>query len=178
MRYEVTEHQVLESCCTCGKRYRGDFPASVRAAVQYGPYVKAAAVHLSEHHMLPAQRTADVIGELCGLQLSDATVLAAVSEAKKRLEPTVAVIGKAVVAAQVAHADETGMRVAGKLHWVHVLTTELLTWMGIHPKRGKKKPLGRVRGVGVVCVICKLCKTRYLTCATSAASPTPRLSGM
>ena len=137
MRYEVTEHQVLESCCTCGKRYRGDFPASVRAAVQYGPYVKAAAVHLSEHHMLPAQRTADVIGELCGLQLSDATVLAAVSDAKKRLEPTVAVIGKAVVAAQVAHADETGMRVAGKLHWVHVLTTELLTWMGIHPKRGK-----------------------------------------
>ena len=164
---------MLESCCTCGKRYRGDFPASVRAAVQYGPYVKAAAVHLSEHHMLPAQRTADVIGELCGLQLSDATVLAAVSEAKKRLEPTVAVIGKAVVAAQVAHADETGMRVAGKLHWVHVLTTELLAWMGIHAKRGKKKPLaGRGRGRVGVGVICRSCRTRYLTSMTSVVLPT------
>jgi hypothetical protein len=28
--------------------------------------------------------------------------------------------------------------VEGKLHWLHVLATGLLTWMGIHPHRGKK----------------------------------------
>jgi transposase len=28
--------------------------------------------------------------------------------------------------------------VAGKLHWLHVLATTCLTWMGIHPNRGKK----------------------------------------
>jgi transposase len=138
MRYEVTEHQVLETRCACGKWHRGEFPEGVKAPVQYGPRVKAAVVHLSQPHMLPAQRTADVMGDLCDLPLSDATVLAAVSEASERLEATVAVIAQAVVATPIVHADETGMRVAGKLHWLQVLATGLLTWMGIHPNRGKQ----------------------------------------
>jgi transposase len=136
--YEVTEHRVLEARCACGKWHRGAFPEGVNAPVQYGPRLKAAAVHLTQHHMLPAQRTADLMGDLGGLPLSDATVLAAVAEARERLEPTVTAIGQAIVAAPIAHADETGLRVDGKLHWLHVLATGLLTWMGIHPKRGKK----------------------------------------
>jgi transposase len=88
--------------------------------------------------MLAAQRAADVMGDLCDLPMSDATVLSAVSEASARLAATVAVIGQGVVAAPLANADETGLRVAGKLHWLHVLTTGLLTWMGIHPNRGKE----------------------------------------
>jgi transposase len=136
--YEVTEHRVLEARCACGQWHRGEFPEGVNAPVQYGPRVQAAAVHLTQHHMLPAQRTADLIGDLAGLPLSDATVLAAVAEARERLEPTVTAIGQAIVAAPIAHADETGLRVEGKLHWLHVLATGLLTWMGIHPNRGKK----------------------------------------
>ncbi|MDP4029172.1 MAG: transposase [Gallionella sp.] len=38
----------------------------------------------------------------------------------------------------VAHADETGMRVAGSLHWLHVMVTTTLTWLGSHANRGKK----------------------------------------
>jgi transposase len=54
------------------------------------------------------------------------------------LEPPIAVIAQAVVAAPIAHADETGLRVAGKLHGLQVLAPGLLTWMGIHPTRGKQ----------------------------------------
>ena len=136
--YEVTEHRVLEARCACGKWHRGAFPEGVKAPVQYGPRLKAAVVHLTQHHMLPAQRTADLMGDLAGLPLSDATVLAAVAEARERLEPTVTAIGQAVIAAPIAHADESGMRVAGQLHWLHVLATTCLTWIGIHPNRGKK----------------------------------------
>lgn len=136
MRYEVTEHQVVETTCSCGQCYRGEFPESVTAPVQYGPQVRAAAVHLSQHHMLPAQRTAEIMHDLCDLPLSDATVLAAVSEASVLLAPTVATIGQAIVASPVVNADETGMRVVGKLAWLHVLATTLLTWMGIHAQRG------------------------------------------
>jgi transposase len=138
MHYEVTEHRVLEARCACGKWHRGEFPEGVNAPVQYRPRLKAGVVHLTQHHMLPAQRTAELMGDLFDLPLSDATVLAAVEEACERLEPTVRAIGQAISAAPIAHADETGMRVAGKLHWLHVLATTGLTWMGIHPKRGKK----------------------------------------
>jgi transposase len=136
--YEVTEHRVLEARCACGKWHRGEFPEGVNAPVQYGPRLKGAGVHLTQHHMLPAQRTAELMGDLFDLPLSDATVLAAVEEACERLESTVTAIGQAISAAPIAHADETGMRVAGKLHWLHVLATTYLTWMGIHPNRGKK----------------------------------------
>ncbi len=138
LHHEVTEHQVRETRCICGKVHRGQFPAGVSAAVQYGPRIKAAVVHLTHHHMMPVARTGDLMGDLFGLPLSDATVLAMSGEAQTRLAPTVAAIGEALQAAPVAHADETGMRVASKLNWMHVLATATLTWVGCHANRGKK----------------------------------------
>ena len=139
LRFEVTEHQLLATqCAACGKICRGEFPEGVSAPVQYGPAALAAVVHLSHHHMLPVQRTAALMGDLFELPMSEATVLAACEEAKARLEPTVASIGQAIQAAPIAHADETGLRVAGSLHWMHVLATTMLTWVACHAKRGKE----------------------------------------
>jgi transposase len=138
LRCEVTEHQVLQARCSCGQVQRGTFPAAVTAPVQYGPRSKAAVVQLTHHHMLPLARTGELLGDLCGLPMSDATVRAIQAEAQGLLTPTVTAIAAALTAVPVAHADETGMRVAGKLHWMHVLATPGLTWLGAHPNRGKK----------------------------------------
>jgi transposase len=138
LRHEVTEHQVLEACCTCGKVHRGEFPDGVTAPVQYGPHIKAAVVHLTHQHMMPVARTGELICDLFGLPISDATVLAINEEARALLAPTVAAIGEALKTVPVAHADETGMRVAGKLYWLHVLATPALTWLGSHANRGKQ----------------------------------------
>jgi len=135
---EITEHQVLEARCACGKAHRGEFPAEVSAPVQYGARIKAAVVHLTHHHMMPVARTGELAGDLFGLPISDATVLAINKEAGALLAPTVSAIARALKAAPVAHADETGMRVAGSLHWLHVLATPALTWLGSHTNRGKK----------------------------------------
>jgi transposase len=137
LRYEVTEHQLLQIRCVCGKTYRGEFPTNVSAPVQYGPAALAAVVHLTHHHMLPIQRTAALMGDFFELPMSQGTVQTAGETAHAQLAVTVAAIGQAIQAAPVAHADETGMRVAGVLQWMHVLATPLLTWMASHAKRGK-----------------------------------------
>lgn len=137
LRFEVTEHQVLAAQCACGKICRGTFPEGVSAPVQYGPAALAAVVHLTHHHMMPVQRTAALMGDFFGLPMAQGTVLAACEDARVRLAPTVALIGQAIQTAEVAHADETGMRVAGKLHWMHALATTMLTWVACHAKRGK-----------------------------------------
>lgn len=136
--HEVTEHQVLAAVCSCGKAHRGEFPDEVSAPVQYGTRLKAAVVQLTHHHMMPVSRTGDLMGDLFGLPLSDATVLAINAEAGAMLAPVVAAMGEALKTAPVAHADETGMKVAGKLFWLHVLATTLMTWIGCHANRGKK----------------------------------------
>lgn len=70
--------------------------------------------------------------------MAEATVLAASEDARIRLQPTVDAMGHAIQTAPVAHADETGMRVAGSLHWMHVFATEALTWVACHVQRGKQ----------------------------------------
>jgi transposase len=78
------------------------------------------------------------MGDFFGLPMAEATVLAAGEEARDRLAATVDAIGRAIQSADVAHADETGMRVAGSLHWMHVLATTTLTWVACHAKRGRQ----------------------------------------
>lgn len=138
MHLEVTEHRTLEARCACGKVHRSAFPAEVPAPVQYGPQVKALAVYLTEHHMLPLERTARLLADCYGVPISAATVMSMIREAEERLAPTATRIGAALAQAPVAGADETGLRVAGKLHWLHTTVTEALTWMGLHARRGKE----------------------------------------
>jgi transposase len=137
LRFEVTEHRVMQTRCTCGKIHRGKFPEHVRASVQYGPRVLATMVHLSHHHMMPVQRSAALIDDMFGLRVSQARVLAACEEAAERLTPCVEGIAQALQTASVAHADETGMRVNKTLHWMHVVASKTLTWMARHVRRGK-----------------------------------------
>jgi hypothetical protein len=88
--------------------------------------------------MLPLERTARLLAECYGVPLCAATVTTMIGEAQQRLAPTAARIAEALAQAPVAGADETGLRVAGKLHWLHTTVTEALTWMGLHTRRGKE----------------------------------------
>ncbi len=134
---EVTEHRIHSLRCSCGKLHRSEFPAEVTAPVQYGPGVKALAVYLTQHHMLPVARTAQLLGDLYGMAISAGSVQSMIAEAGALLAPTVGRIADALAQSAVAGADESGFRVAGKLHWLHAAVTEALTWLGLHAKRGK-----------------------------------------
>ena len=88
-------------------------------------------VHLNQHHLVPLQRSCALMHDVFGLGISQASALAFCQQAAKALQPTVAAIGQAVQSAPVVHADETGIRVQGKLAWLHCAVTSSLTWLGI-----------------------------------------------
>lgn len=75
VKYEVTEHHVMQSICTCGQVHTGEFPATVTAAVQYGPRAQAAMVQLNLDHAVSVQRTAALMKDFFELPVSQATVL-------------------------------------------------------------------------------------------------------
>jgi transposase len=135
-RHEVTEHQLMQAQCQCGKVHRGVFPADVVAPVQYGPRVLAAAAYLNQHQMLPQQRSAELLGEMCGLPMSAATVQMATQRVQGQITPVVQAIRQALLGVPVLNADESGLRVMKLLQWLHVACTDTLVWMARHAKRG------------------------------------------
>ena len=136
LQFEVIEHHAMQAICSCGQVHTGEFPMGVNAGVQYGPRAQAAMVHLNQNHAVSVQRTAALMKDFFGLPVSQATVVKAAHAGAQLLRPSVQGIGQACVTSAVLHADETGIRVAKKLHWLHVLASDTLTWMGCHPKRG------------------------------------------
>jgi transposase len=139
VRLLVHEYRVEEVCCpACGHLTRASFPRGVDAPAQYGSGVQALAVYLSQFQLVPLQRTCEALGDLCQCQVSEATVLNWVAEAAKRLEPWREQVKTLLVAGALQHADETGIRIKGLLHWVHVNATRWLTLYSWHRKRGKE----------------------------------------
>jgi transposase-like protein len=106
--------------------------------VQYGPQLRALAVYLHEYQLVPLARVSELLADLCACELSEGTVLTWVEFAAERLAPTVAQIGDWLSVSPLQHADETGVRIAGKLHWLHVNSTRFLTHLAWHAKRGRK----------------------------------------
>jgi transposase len=139
VRLLVREHQVEEVCCpTCQQVSRGNFPEEVEAPVQYGPQMRALAVYLHDYQLVPLARVRELLADLCGCVLSEGTVLRWVEDAAESLAPVVAQIADWVSASRLQHGDETGVRIAGKLHWLHVNSTRFLTHLAWHANRGRK----------------------------------------
>jgi transposase len=135
----VVEHQLLSRrCAGCGALTGAAGPAGVTAPVSYGPSAAAIAVYLCLGQHLPVARTAGLLGELFGTPMSVGTVAAWTSRAAAGLEPFTVAAVAALSEAELVHADETGLRVAGRLHWLHVACSTRFTVLFCHRRRGKE----------------------------------------
>ena len=137
LRLGVAEHRAERRRCACGTTTAGSFPAHVRAAACYGPGVRALVCYLCVHQHLPVDRAAQLLADVLGAPVATGTLAAVVGEGAAGLAGFVEVVRERLAAAPVAHFDETGARVAGRLHWVHSASTGLLTLLSVHAKRGK-----------------------------------------
>jgi len=97
--------------------------------------VRAMGVYLTNQFISKA-RISNIFQDLFQLSISDTTLIAFDEECAERLAPFYAAVLEVIKKAGVKHMDETGMRVANKTQWTHVISTALLTHYRIDPKRG------------------------------------------
>jgi transposase len=136
---EVTAHRAtLKICPDCGTENKGDFPETVSQPVQYGHGVKTWATYFNNQHFIPVERTAQIFKDLLGHAPSEATLLKANQELVELIEPARLAVKAQLQQADVLHVDETGLRVKGKLHWLHSASTDKLTDYTVHSQRGKE----------------------------------------
>ncbi len=136
-KLEVTEHQAEVKTRPCGCVNRATFPPEAAAPVQYGPRVKSVGVYLGEYQLLPFDRLAEIMRDLFACEsFSEGTLANFKADCSRRLEPVEATIHDLAAAAPVAGFDETGVRATGSLHWLHTVSTRLLTWYYAHKRRG------------------------------------------
>jgi len=143
-KLEVIEHQKLGCTCgTCGTYNEGQFPEEVKARVQYGFGVKALVVLLNIACKLPLKKIQVLFGDLFGYSINQSTIISATKTCFTNLESSEKTIKQKILASIVAHFDETGLRVAGKLHWLHTACNNLYTYLFVHAKRGKEALLDK-----------------------------------
>jgi len=136
-KLEITEYQIFKASCTvCGKEQKGVAPEGVNAPAQYGNKVKAFAVLLNVHYKLPFKKIQLLFSDLFGYPINESTISLAGEKCYEKLKESERIIKSKIIAENVVHADETGLRTAGKLHWLHTATTSLYTYLFVHEKRG------------------------------------------
>ena len=175
-RLEVTEHQAAVYCCDhCRAMTTADFPDGVNAHVQYGTRMRAAAVYCNVQQQIPEDRVCLLLRDLFGAtSLCAASVTNWTRGTANKMGGVVEHILARLTEGGVRHLDETGLRVAGKLHWLHSICDPAFTHYRISAKRGAVPTF--LNGGTIVhdhwkpyyyysCTCC-----RYLRCAMAADS--------
>jgi len=137
MRLVWTEHRSRRRRCSCGHVTAGVFPQGVLAPAQYGPNMRAAATYLCSYQHVPYERARQTFMDLLGADVSVGWIVSSVGRLSGAVAPSVGLIADQLAAGELLHADETGCRVEGRLHWTHVASTERLTHLSVHSRRGR-----------------------------------------
>ena len=137
VRAEVTEHQIVElECGGCGARTRGRAPGGVTAPVQYGPRAAALGAYLWHGQFLSRDRACAAMADMFGCAPSPGALAAMTKKIAGLIAPALDAIVTALIVSEVAHFDETGFRVAGKLAWAHSASSGRYVLVTVHSKRG------------------------------------------
>ena len=134
---EVTEYQaqILED--ENGNRFIASFPEGVNRLVQYGSTLKAHCVYMSQHQLLPYKRIQEYFTEQLHIPISQGSIFNFNNDAYRRLKGFDKIARDNLAKPEHSlHADETGINIDGKRHWLHCNSSALWTYFYPHEKRG------------------------------------------
>lgn len=132
----VTEYraQILED--NHGNRFVASFPEGVNRPIQYGLGLKANAVYMSQYQLIPYNRIQDHFQDQMHIPVSAGSIFNFNKEAYDQLDCFEQWAKNKLAKSDLMHADETGINIGGKRHWLHCASNASLTWFYPHTRRG------------------------------------------
>lgn len=119
-----------------GRDRRQSSQAVGSAASQVGPRAVALAVQLNKGLGLPYGKTAAVLEQGWGLQVSRGGLCQAIERVARKAAPTYEALRERIRAEPSVTPDETGWKVGGQLWWMWVYSSPAMTVYAIQPGRG------------------------------------------
>ena len=132
----VTEYQAQRLINEKGRCFIAPFPDTVTKAVQYGKGTKAHIVYLSQYQLLPYNRIKEYFADQFGMPISEGSFYNFNQQAYEQLAEFEMICKENLVASTCLHADETGININGKRHWLHGASNDQWTHFFPHAKRG------------------------------------------
>lgn len=132
----ATDHVAEKRRCACGCVTAGVFPPEATGPTCWGPRVKAVAVYLLIRQHIPLERAHEAMDVLFAAPVCEGTLAAWTLDAADRLAPFITELKALLLTAPVVCADETPVRCAGDGSFVHTISTDTLTLLAHHAKRG------------------------------------------
>ncbi len=132
----VTEYQAQRLINEKGQCFTAPFPDKVTKAVQYGDGIKAHAVYLSQYQLLPYKRIQEYFADQLGMSVSEGSLYNFNRQAYEALAVFENISKERLVVSPCIHADETGININGKRHWLHSACNDQWTHFFSHAKRG------------------------------------------
>lgn len=132
----VTDYVACARRCACGAISQAEFPTEARAAVSYGPGLRALAAYLMGYQHVPMARAQALLADVFGLSVSTGWLASLLPELSGELGPFIDMLKADLGTEAVLCTDETGTRVGLSRFWAHVVCNGALTLLAAHPKRG------------------------------------------
>jgi len=132
----VTEYRAQVLKDNNGNRFVAPFPKNVTKAVQYGTGLKAHSVYMSQFQLVPYNRIQDYFSDQLHIPISEGSIFNFNKETYRSLTDFENRVKNELAASDFAHADETGINIGGKGHWLHCVSNDFWTSYHPHEKRG------------------------------------------
>ncbi len=134
-------HIAIGRCTACQRRVQGRHPLQTSNAIgaarsQLGPLAITWAVILNKQFGLPLGKIATLFRERFGLAITGGGLVHAIRRTARHAEPTYDALCQTIRGSPVVTADETGWKVAARLHWLWTYVTPETSVYAITAGRG------------------------------------------